>query len=53
MWTLLSFTGSFDVEFLENSILKGAKHQPRMPGERTDEEKKAVRDAQIGRAMLR
>ena len=53
MWTLLSFTGSFDVEFLENSILKGAKHQPRMPVERTDEEKNAVRDAQIGRAMLR
>ena len=53
MWTLLSFTGIFDVTFLENAIAKGAKNAPRMPGERTDKEKTQVRDAQMARASLR
>ena len=53
LWTLLSLTGSFDVEYLQNAILKGAQHQPRMPGERTEEEKAKVRDAQMARARLR
>jgi hypothetical protein len=53
MWTLLSFTGCFDVKFLEEAILKGSKDPPRLPGERTDEEKAKVRDAQVARAELR
>ena len=53
MWTLLSFTGCFDVAFLEDAIAKGAKNPPRMPGERTEMEKAFVRDAQIARATLR
>ena len=53
MWTLLSFTGCFDVAFLENSIAKGAAEPPRMPGEKTKQQKQQVRDAQMGRARLR
>ena len=53
MWTLLSFTGCFDVAFLEDAIAKGAKNPPRMPGERTDKEKAQIRDAQMARASLR
>ena len=53
MWTLLSFTGCFDVDFLEEAITKGAKAPPKMPGERTEEQKQQVRDAQMGRARLR
>jgi hypothetical protein len=53
MWTLLSFTGRFDVAFLENAIAQGAKKPPTMPGERTEQGKKRSRDAQMGRAMLR
>ena len=41
MWTLLSFTGRFDVEYLQAAILKGKNQQPlRMPGEKTPDEKK-------------
>ena len=57
MWTLLSFTGRFDVAFLEDSIARGAKGRissnPRMPGETTVEQKQQVRDAQMARASLR
>ena len=53
MWTLLSFTGRFDVAFLENAIARGAKGPPTMPGERTEQQKQQVRDAQMGRARLR
>ena len=53
MWTLLSFTGCFDVTFLEDAIAKGARNPPRMPGERTDEEKAQIRNAQMARARLR
>jgi hypothetical protein len=57
MWTLLSFTGCFDVAFLEDSIAIGAKEcissNPRMPGERTGDQKQQVRDAQMARANLR
>ena len=58
MWTLLSFTGRFDVAFLEDSIARGAKGQVhgnkiRMPGEKTREQKQQVHDAQMGRASLR
>ena len=53
MWTLLSFTGRFDVAFLENAIARGAKEPPTMPGERTEQQKQQVRDAQMGRARLR
>ena len=57
MWTLLSFTGRFDVTFLEDSIARCAKGRissnPRMPGETTVEQKQQVRDAQMARASLR
>ena len=53
MWTVLSFTGRFDVAFLENIILNCAKGPLRMPGERTEEQKQQVRDAQMARARLR
>ena len=53
MWTLLSFTGRFDVAFLEESIARGAKVPPTMPGERTELQKQEVRDAQMARARLR
>ena len=53
MWTLLSFTGRFDVAFLEESIAKGEKKQSTMPGERTEKQKQEVRDAQMARARLR
>ena len=53
MWTLLSFTGRFDVAFLENAIARGAKGPPTLPGERTEQQKQQVRDAQMGRARLR
>ena len=53
MWTLLSFTGCFDVRFLEDAIAKGTKAPLRMPGERTEEQKAQVRDAQMARARLR
>ena len=47
MWTLLSFTGWFDVDALSAAIAKGGetKHPPRMPGERTDKEKAQIRNA--------
>ena len=47
MWTLLSFTGRFDEVFLEDSIAKGAKNLPSMPGERNALQKQHVRNAQI------
>ena len=53
MWTLLSFTGRFDVAFLENAIARSAKGRPRMPGERTEQQRQQIRDAQMGRARLR
>ena len=53
MWTLLSFTGRFDVAFLEDAIARGAKGPPTMPGERTEQQKQKVRDAQMCRARLR
>ena len=53
MWTLLSFTGRFDVAFLEDAIARGAKEPLRMPGERTEQQKQQVRDAHMGRYMLR
>ena len=53
MWTLLSFTGRVDVAFLERAIERGAKGPPSMPSERTEQQKKKVRDAQMGRYMLR
>ena len=53
MWTLLSFTGRFDVAFLEESIAKGATFPTRMPGERTERQKQDTRNAQIARARLR
>ena len=53
MWTLLSFTGRFDVEFLEDAIARGQKGQASMPGERSNQQKEQVREAQIARAMLR
>ena len=53
MWTLLSFTGRFDVAFLEDAMKKGQKAAPKMPGERTEQQKKQTRDAQMARARLR
>ena len=53
MWTLLSFTGRFDVAFLEDVMARGAKGPPTMPGERTEQQKEQVRDAQMARAKLR
>ena len=53
MWTLLSFTGRFDVEFLEDAIAKGAKGPATMPGERTQQEHQRTLDAQMARARLR
>ena len=53
MWTLLSFTGRFDVAFLEDAIARGAKGPPTMPCERTEQEKQQIRDAQMSRARLR
>ena len=53
MWTLLSFTGRFDVAFLEDAIARGAKGPPRLSGEKTEQQKQQVRDAQMGRARLR
>ena len=54
MWTILSFTGRFDVAYLEECIAKGGRGQPvKVPGERTDKQKRAVRDAQLARAKLR
>ena len=51
MWTLLSFTGRFDVTFLVDTIQRGAKVT--MPGEKTEEQKQEVRDVQMARAKLR
>ena len=54
MWTLLSFTGRFDVAFLEDVIARGAaKGPPKMPGERTEQQKEEKRDAQVARGKLR
>ena len=53
MWTLLSFAGRFDVAFLEDVVARGAKGPPSMPGERIEQRKQQVRDAQMGRARLR
>ena len=53
MWTLLSFTGRFDVAFLEDALARGAKRSPAMPGEKTEQQKQEVADAQMARAKLR
>jgi hypothetical protein len=53
MWTLLSFTGRFDVKFLEDAIARDKKASPRMPGENNEEQMHAVRDAQMARASVR
>ena len=53
MWTLLSFTGRFDADFLEHAIAKGAKAPPSMPGEKTVDAKQKSRDAQMARTRLR
>ena len=53
MWTLLSFTGRFDVAFLKESIATAATFPTRMPGERTERQKQDTRNAQIARARLR
>ena len=53
MWTLLSFTGRFDVAFLEDALARGAKRSPAMPGEKTEQQKQEVADAQTARAKLR
>jgi len=53
MWTLLSFTGRFDVAYLEDAIAKGAKGPLTMPGERTELQKQQTRDAQMARYRLR
>ena len=53
MWTLLSFTGRFDVKYMQESILKGEAKPPLMPGERTEEQKKKVHEAHVARAKLR
>ena len=53
MWTLLSFTGRFDVAYLEESIAKSKSKGPAMPGERTEQQKQQTRDAQMARARLR
>ena len=53
MWTLLSFTGRFDVAFLEESLARAAKGPAKMPGERTEEQQQQVLDAQKARAKLR
>ena len=53
MWTLLSFTGRFDVAFLEDAIARGAKGPSTMPGERTEQQKQQVHDAQMARARMR
>ena len=53
MWTLLSFTGRFDVAYLEDAHARGKKNPPTMPGEKTDQQKQEVADAQIARAKLR
>ena len=53
MWTLLSFTGRFDVAFLEDAIAKGKKAQPSMPGETTETQKQRKREAHMARARLR
>ena len=52
MWTLLSFTGRFDVAFLEESLARG-EQWALLPGERTAEQKQKVRDAQIARTRFR
>ena len=53
MWTLFSFTGRFDADYLEHAIAKGAKAPPSMPGEKTKDAKLKSRDAQMARARLR
>ena len=53
MWTLLSFTGRFDVEFLEDAMVRGQKGPVSMPGERSEQQKEEVREAQMARAMWR
>ena len=53
MWTLLSFTGRFDVAFLEDALARGKKNPPTMPGEKTEQKKQEVADAQMARAKLR
>ena len=53
MWTLLSFTGRFDVAFLEESIEKGAPNPTNRPGNRTKQQKQHTRNAKISRGLLR
>ena len=53
MWTLLSFTGRFDPDYLDQAICRGAKVGPRMPSERTSEQKQQIIDAQEARSRLR
>ena len=45
MWTLLSFTGRFDVEFLEDAIARGKKVPGSMLVERSQQQKQQSRDA--------
>ena len=60
MWTLLSFTGKFDVPYLEESIAKAERKRraeglpPGLaPGTRTEKQKQQTRDAQLARARVR
>ena len=54
MWTLLSFTGRFDVDFLKKIIEKAGDKVPTpMPGERTAEEKQHRHAAVCARGRLR
>ena len=53
MWTLLSFTGRFDVAYLEDALARGKKNPPTMPGEKTEQKKQEVLNAQMARAKFR
>ena len=54
MWTLLSFTGRSDVDFLKKVIEKAGDKVPTpMPGERTEEQKQKVHAAVCARGRLR
>ena len=48
MWTLLSFTGRFDADYLQDAINKGKQQPPRMPGEKTKEEKQTKTKRPVG-----
>ena len=53
MWTLLSFTGRFDVNFLKACIAESTKNPPTMPGKRTEQQKQLTRNGRSARARLR